>query len=215
MDMAATESGASKSIEIPKIQDSTVEDITNLSESYRPVSQRYYDHYLWKPQRPADATSEDVNQSGDQDHVILLHSNRVCLVSLAPTHPVVKERKKIKCLDFDVTGKKAKSSLNRLDNKASGKGKKGAQAVDEKSILCWIETESDNVRYPVRSCVRGKLVEINERVIKNPQLIVQKPLTEGHIAIILPKLPEGLDDLKKRLVKDETRSRGSPLSIDD
>ncbi len=40
--------------------------------------------------------------------------------------------------------------LNRLQNVVRGKGKKGAQGVDEVSILGWIECE-DGERYAIRS----------------------------------------------------------------
>ena len=51
-----------------------------------------------------------------------------------------------------------------------------------------------------RSLLKGKLIEINELVVKNPQLIREAPATQGHIAILLPKIPEGLAELKNRLI---------------
>ena len=54
-------------------------------------------------------------------------------------------------LDFDF-GDKSRGQ-NRLDNKVSGKGKKGGQGIDERSVLCYIECKDkngDTVRYPVR-----------------------------------------------------------------
>ena len=51
-----------------------------------------------------------------------------------------------------------------------------------------------------RSLLKGKLIEINDSVVKNPQLIRTAPLTEGHIGVVLPKLPDGLAELKNRLI---------------
>jgi glycine cleavage system H lipoate-binding protein len=51
-----------------------------------------------------------------------------------------------------------------------------------------------------RSLCKGKLIEINDLVVKNPQLIREAPSTHGHIGVLLPKLPEGLAELKKRLI---------------
>ena len=48
--------------------------------------------------------------------------------------------------------------------------------------------------------MKGKLIEINELVVKNPQLIREAPATQGHIGILLPKIPEGLAELKNRLI---------------
>jgi glycine cleavage system H lipoate-binding protein len=48
--------------------------------------------------------------------------------------------------------------------------------------------------------MKGKLIEINESVVKNPRLIQTSPTTDGHIGLILPKLPDGLAELKARLI---------------
>ena len=106
------------------------------------------------------------------DQVVLVHSNRICLVSLSPNHTVIKDQKKIKSLNFDVSKR-----LNRLDNKVKGKGKKGGQGVDERSILCHIECENGET-YSVRSCVKGKLIGINQKIVQNPNLILDKTVGE-------------------------------------
>ncbi|XP_021345534.1 protein Simiate-like [Mizuhopecten yessoensis] len=59
-----------------------------------------------------------IGKTEDQDVCVLAHSNRICIVTLAPSHPVVAKKKKVTSVSFDVTG------ANRLDNKVSGKGKK-------------------------------------------------------------------------------------------
>ena len=48
--------------------------------------------------------------------------------------------------------------------------------------------------------MKGKLIEINESVVKNPDLIRTSPTSTGHIGVILPKLPDGLIELKTRLI---------------
>jgi glycine cleavage system H lipoate-binding protein len=54
-----------------------------------------------------------------------------------------------------------------------------------------------------RSLCKGKLIEINEMIVKNPQLIREAPTSEGHIAIILPKSVESLMETKNRLLTIE------------
>ena len=70
-----------------------------------------------------------------------------------------------------------------------------------RAIICYIECESGE-RFAVRSCVKGKLISINQNVVKNPSLIVDKSPGEAHLAIILTKIPDGLNDLKERLMPE-------------
>ncbi len=46
-------------------------------------------------------------------------------------------------------------------------------------------------------------MEVNERLMTNPNLLKEKPFTEGYVAIVLPKIPEGIQELKSRLVPEE------------
>ena len=161
-----------------------IEQSLDLSLPYQNVERRYYSKYFY------------VHDQGE-NQVVLVHSNRICLVALAPSHPVIKERKTIKNLNFDVS-----KNCNRLNNKVSGKGKKGGQGVDERAILCYIECESGET-FSVKSCVKGKLISINQKVVENPNLIIDKSSGEAHLAIILTKIPEGIDDLKSRLVSEQ------------
>jgi hypothetical protein len=69
----------------------------DLSAKYQNVEERYYTPYFFAA------------QADGEDQVVLVHSNRVCLVSLAPNHPVILQKKPIKNLDFDVS-----KNCNRL-----------------------------------------------------------------------------------------------------
>ena len=44
-----------------------------------------------------------------------------------------------------------------------------------------------------------KIVEVNERLVAEPELVRTHPGTEGFIAMVLPKIPDGLKELKERL----------------
>lgn len=123
----------------------------------------------------------DIN-ANSEDHCVLVHSNRICVVTLAPSHPVIASKKTISTINFQIGDK-----TNRLNNTVQGKRKHGAQGLVPKAILCEIECE-DGTKYSVQSCVHGKLIEINENLVKNPQLLVEKPKSDGYIAIILPPL---------------------------
>merc|ERR1711899_708794 len=163
-----------------------IEKSIDLSVPYKKVEDRYYSRYY------------SANQDDEEGHqVISVHTNRICLVSLAANHPIVKKQKVIKRLNFQVS-----QNCDRLKNKVTGKGKKGGQGLDEKSILCFIECESGE-NFTIRSCVKGKLVGINQKVVENPGLILEKSAGEAHLAIILTKIPDGITDLKSRLLTEE------------
>lgn len=162
-----------------------IEESIDLTAPLKSVEDRYYTRYYHV-------------QEDEQNQVVLVHSNRVCLVALANSHPIIRDRKPILKLNFHVT-----ENCNRLKNKVSGKGKKGGQGLDERSILCYIECK-DGETYSVRSCVKGKLIGINQQVVENPRLIVENPNSGiSHLAIILTKIPDGITDLKARLMSEE------------
>ena len=88
--------------------------------------------------------------------------------------------------------------MNRLSNSTSGKGKKGAQVVEANSVLAIVECK-DGTKFTVRSHVKGKLVEVNQRLVEEPGLVVSHPMTLGYVAVVLPRIPDGVEDVKKRL----------------
>lgn len=166
-----------KAMEPPAIEDS----FEKLDE-YPSVVERYYSQYHVVPEKlPAD-----------EIHSILVHSNKICLVTLSESHPVVRNKKTITKIDFKVSEK-----WDRSQSKVVGKSKKGAQFLLPHSQLCFIEC-SDESRYTVFSCMKGKLIEINQQLLNNPQLLVDKPLSHGFIAIVLPGLKD-FDEQKMKL----------------
>lgn len=166
--------------EVPSI----IEDIdTNLQS----VVDRYFTrYYLLK------------NEKAEEVHSILFHSNRICLVGLAPDHIAFK--KGIKSVNFNV------GNVDRSLNQVSGKRKKGAMNLQPTSTLAIVEC-NDGTEYKIVSCVTGKLIEINERLVTNPELIQMEG--DGYVAIVLPK-PENCENIKKSLMtKDDYDQRRS------
>lgn len=147
------------------------------------VSERYYDHkYCMK-----------LDGISDIHHRVSFHTNRICMISLAEYHPIMKLNKKIRSINFLVNNR-----TNRLKNMVSGKSKRGAQKLLPDSLLCSIECE-DGTKYPVYSCIKGKLMEINNTLLDNPNLLVKQPVSEGYIALLLPILSI-FDETKKLML---------------
>jgi hypothetical protein len=91
------------------------------------------------------------------------------MISLAPHHPILSQKKVVKAIDFEGEHVNA----NRLMNQVSGKRKRGGQRLKERSIICRIDCE-DGSSHSVLSCVKGTLVEINNQLLETPQLLSQE-----------------------------------------
>lgn len=129
-------------------------------------------------------------QSGKEDepHQVLFHSNRICLIGLAPGH--VAFEKGIKAITFEV------GKIDRSQNQVSGKKKSGGMILQMDSTLALVTCEDGSV-YKVRGCVQGKLVEVNQRVVKDLNLLRQEG--DGYVAVVMPK-PEQCEAIKKKLI---------------
>ncbi|RVE66975.1 hypothetical protein OJAV_G00112820 [Oryzias javanicus] len=132
-----------------------------------------------------------------EDHCILQHSNRLCVVTLAETHPVLQNGRTIKSIDYQIS-----NGCSRLNNKVSGKSKRGGQFLTDFAPLCRI-TCSDESKYTIYSCIRGRLLEVNENILERPNLLLEKPSTEGYVAVILPKFEESKSVTENLLSRKE------------
>ena len=71
-----------------------------------------------------------------------------------------------------------------------GRHAQGAWPLGPDSNICRITCEDGSV-YMLRSCVRGRLLEVNARLLEDPGLLTRAPDTEGYVAILQPNLSEG------------------------
>ncbi|CAN6845460.1 unnamed protein product [Brassica oleracea] len=60
-----------------------------------------------------------------------------------------------------------------------------AMRSESNTALCKVSTAIDS--YIVRCCVKGSLLEVNQRLIKQPQLLNSSADREGYTAIIMPR----------------------------
>ncbi|XP_063306640.1 protein Abitram [Pelobates fuscus] len=154
----------------------------------------------------------DVKGKLSEDHCILQHSNRICVITLAECHPLLQTGKTIQNINYQIS-----PNCSRLQNKVSGKSKRGAQFLTEFAPLCRILC-SDGEEYTIYSCIRGRLLEVNERILENPELLQEKPSTEGYIAVVLPKFEESktiTDGLLSQKEYEEIVSRRTCAKSDD
>ncbi|XP_053671628.1 protein Abitram [Anopheles nili] len=132
------------------------------------------------------------NNKPDEAQQVLFHSNRICLVGLAKEHAAF--QKGIRSVSFEV------GKFDRSDNKVSGRKKSGGMILQYDSTLALV-TCVDGTVCKVRSCVQGKLVEVNERVVNDPEIMQLDG--EGFVAIVMPKI-ENCNALKEKLLSWES-----------
>ncbi|XP_018023542.1 protein Abitram [Hyalella azteca] len=116
-----------------------------------------------------------------EETLVMVHSNRLCVVSLSPHHPIVQGNLTVNKVSFEVDG------VDRLSNQVSGKGKRGAQVLGSKATLCKVHTDDGRI-YHVMCGARGKLVQVNERLVSEPELCGRSAGADGWLAVVLPNL---------------------------
>uniref|UniRef100_G1MER7 Actin binding transcription modulator n=1 Tax=Ailuropoda melanoleuca TaxID=9646 RepID=G1MER7_AILME len=68
----------------------------------------------------------DVKGKPCEDHCILQHSNRICVITLAESHPVLQSGKTIKSVSYQIS-----TNCSRLQNKVSGKFKRRIRYLEK------------------------------------------------------------------------------------
>lgn len=137
------------------------------------------------------------------DHLVLFHSNRVCVCSIAPSHPVLdKDKYKIEKIEF----------IQKVSLNMKGKHKTNAKNLNYMQPYCKLIC-SNIVNDPVTeetfliySCLNAKLIEINENIVSDPKLVQDKPQGDGFIAILYPKI-DNLNEQLKELISHEEYER--------
>ena len=137
----------------------------------------------------------DTDRERCEDLLVLCHSNKICLISLAPSHPIIRNRLVIDKVNLDVS-----KNIDRKNNKTSGKSKKGGQALQNDSILVILETETK--KYKVQAVVPGKLICMNKVILEDSQKVVTHHDSLGHIAILLPTKGQ-YESAKAKLISQE------------
>ncbi|KAF6133901.1 hypothetical protein GIB67_040665 [Kingdonia uniflora] len=113
------------------------------------------------------------------DQYIYRHANGLCVIGLAPTHAAFKHEGGITSVDFNV------GKSDRSDIKVTGKRKRNAHHFESNTALC--KVCADDTSYIVRCCVKGSLLEVNDKLIKQPELLNSAADREGFVAIIMPR----------------------------
>ncbi|PWA58225.1 Single hybrid motif-containing protein [Artemisia annua] len=131
----------------------------------------------------------------EHDQYIYRHANGLCVIGMAAGHVAFKDEGGVTSVDFNV------GKSNRSEIKVTGKRKRNAQHFESNTALCKVCT--NNTFYIVRCCIKGSLLEVNERLIKQPELLNSAADREGYVAIIMPRPSDWLKAKDSFMTFDE------------
>lgn len=165
--------------------------VNRILEDYPTPSERYYDIRLVS----SEGRKSYFGEVGDQ--CIMFHSNRICLLTISPTHPVITENKTIERVEHTFEGFE---KIDRLSCQPQGKRKKGGHKLQKNSPICALIC-SDGTKYVVTACLPSRLIEINQQVCSKPSLVKERPLSTGFIAILQPSDWKRMAEIRDSLPK--------------
>jgi glycine cleavage system H lipoate-binding protein len=157
---------------------------TFYSGEYPSVVDRYFTRF-YHPKRSSDG-------SENEDHIVLYHSNRLCLIGLARSH--VAFSKGIVSMTYNI------GNCDRSQNQVKGKHKKGGMNLQPQTTLAIVNCK-DGSEYKVVSCITGKLIEVNDRIENDLDKLAIEGA--GYVAVVLIK-PENCEKIKNSLVTEES-----------
>jgi hypothetical protein len=131
------------------------------------------------------------NEPGN-DTLILVHSNRVCVLMLSDRHPIIAQSLPIESIQ----------SLAGINQSMSGKSKRGADYVQPNKLLYRIRCLNGSI-FTICASIKGRLVELNDALITTPQLLQRWPQGDGYLAILIPSLKDGEHNIKALMTEQE------------
>ncbi|XP_050312921.1 protein Abitram [Anthonomus grandis grandis] len=156
-----------KQLSVPILQSITREEIDN----FEPYHERYYENkYCTAFNTPRKR----------HDTILRFHSNKLILISIAEGHDIFRNKKVIEKIDFTV------NQVDRLNINVSGKKKTGAKTLKRGAVLCYLKCRGEDEPYPVYCALTSKLIEVNQLVVRDPQLLVKSYRELGYIAVLNP-----------------------------
>lgn len=174
-------------------------DLAPLTQTYIERSWQMRFYLTSEDAEAGKATAQDPSSSF-RDTYVYLHLNGLCILGLAATHAGVASALRAPARSVSVTFDD-KYSTDRCFQFEGGKKARRKNRVQPDTKVCSLTVADET--YSIRSGVNGQLLEINNRLAEDPMLLIEKPASEGWLAVIQLASKRQIDE-----IKEETLSLG-------
>lgn len=94
-----------------------------------------------------------------------VHSNGICVLSVAPSHPMLQPPQTIKSINY-----RSHDAKSLVDTAVQGKRKHGAVFMTPRDMVCTV-TLGDDSSVTFYACIRASVIEVNRRLVDRPELL--------------------------------------------
>ncbi|KAL7749375.1 hypothetical protein RI367_005246 [Sorochytrium milnesiophthora] len=149
----------------------------------RTIADKYFARSYFTP------VDKDTKEQLGEDQAVLQVPNKLCVIALSERHRIFEHlanhpEHSVVAVNFS----DAITSAN-----VSGKRKRNAAHIHPYTIVATVlcgRVGADEVTFQMRGCVRGQVLEWNERLQRTPDLLVKSPLSEGWLIVVKPNKEE-------------------------
>ena len=151
-----------------------LESVGLKSIYYNDQVQRYFSKYY-------------INKGQPNEQYIFIHSNGIIMCGIGANNEILKKNIK-------------EVIILKQISKITGRSKHGAHILNTNENIIQIKTDQDSFNFSPQ--LKGKLLEINQNLTKNPKLLSESPEKNGFICLIQQE-PNDVEELKEKLGKPE------------
>ena len=149
-----------------------LESVGLKSTFYNDQIQRYFSKYY-------------LNKGESNEQYIFIHSNGIIMCGIGLNNEILKK---------DIT----EIIILKQPQKITGKNKHGAHQLSPNEYVIQIKADVNIINYCPK--LKGKLLEVNQNLVKNPKLLKESPEKNGFICLIQQD-PSEVEVLKEKLGK--------------
>ena len=151
-----------------------LESIGLKSTFYNDQIQRYFSKYYLDKGQP-------------NEQYIFIHSNGIIMCGIGSNNDILKKNI-------------SEIIILKQPTKITGKNKHGAHLLNVTEYIIQIKADDNTFNFCPK--IRGKLLEVNQNLVKNPKLLIDSPEKNGFICLIQQE-PGELELTKEKLGKPD------------